>query len=88
MMKPDSKLSTALYDLQTEVRRARKKFPANDVLMVALTEEVGELARALLEESPERIYEEAIQVACVAIRIATEGDCTVDEWRKRKDEVK
>ena len=76
-------LGEALYDVQNEIFRARKKFPTNDLLMVALTEEVGELAKALVDEPKDRVYEEAIQVACVAIRIATEGDSTVDEWRKR-----
>lgn len=77
-------LGEALYDVQNEVLRARQKFPDNDLLMVALTEEVGELAKALLDETPERVYAEAIQVACVALRIATEGDKSVEEWRRRR----
>ena len=52
--------------------------------MVALTEEVGELAKALLDESRERIRAEAIQVACVAIRIIEEGDCTIEDWRNKR----
>lgn len=75
----------ALDDVADEIRSAKAKFPANDLLMVALTEEVGELAKALLDESPERIYAEAIQVACVAVRIATEGDCTIDAWRNKRE---
>lgn len=42
--------------------------------MCALTEEVGEVAKALLDESPDRVYEEAVQVAVMAMRLATEGD--------------
>lgn len=58
-----------------EVVFARRKFPNNAHMLAALTEEVGELARALLEgEGKARIRAEAIQVACVALRIATEGD--------------
>ena len=61
--------------LRAELDRARAKFPANDHLFAALGEELGELARELLEGgSRKRIREEAIQVACVAIRIAEEGD--------------
>ena len=61
--------------LRAELDRARAKFPANDHLFAALGEEVGELARELLEGGTrERIRAEAIQVACVAIRIADEGD--------------
>lgn len=58
-----------------EVDRARHLFPEGKHQTVALMEEVGELSQALLEnESPERIREEAIQVAAMAIRVAEEGD--------------
>ena len=61
--------------LRAELDRARAKFPKNDHLFAALGEEVGELARELLEcGTRERIRAEAIQVACVALRIADEGD--------------
>lgn len=75
------KVEEALRDVSCEITRARNKFPTNELLMVALAEEVGELAKALMDESPDSIYAEAIQVACVAIRIATEGDSTIEEWR-------
>jgi hypothetical protein len=62
-------------ELIQEVERARTKHPGGKHLTVALMEEVGELAKALLEnEGSDRVREEAIQVACVALRIATEGD--------------
>lgn len=65
----------AFRALREELYNARNKFPTNAHLLAALAEEVGELAKALLENHrPDRIREEAIQVACVAIRIATEGD--------------
>lgn len=64
----------ALDDLATEILRARDKFPGNAHLLAALTEEVGELATELLQRGNCRdARKEAIQVACVAIRIATEG---------------
>lgn len=70
-----------LADLEAELSKARSKFPGNEDLDNALTEEVGELNQALLQQkhepdkkvTHEDIYKEAIQVACVAIRIATEG---------------
>lgn len=65
--------NTAIHDLKSEIDRAVTKFPSNKHLLAALMEEVGELAKALLE-GDEEYYLEAIQVACVAIRIATEGD--------------
>lgn len=68
-------------EVRLELGRARKKFPGNALTMVALTEEVGELAKALLDESPERIVEEAIQVAVMAQRVATEGDKSVENFR-------
>lgn len=67
-------------DLSAEVQRARAKFPGNRLLLAALTEEVGELARAYLQrEGRERVRREALQVACVAMRIFEEGDATFDD---------
>jgi NTP pyrophosphatase (non-canonical NTP hydrolase) len=63
-----------------EVMRARIKFPGNRFLLAALTEEVGELAQAMLQRAPkDEIEKEAIQVAAVAIRILEEGDASFDD---------
>jgi NTP pyrophosphatase (non-canonical NTP hydrolase) len=76
-----NELAEAIDD---EVRRAQKKFPNQPPLrlMAALTEEVGELAQAVincedetgvvLEQARTNLREEAIQVAAMAIRIVTE----------------
>lgn len=69
---PRPRMST-LEQLSEEVCRARGKFPDNKHLLAALMEEVGELAKDLLENK-EGFRIEAIQVACVALRIAEEGD--------------
>lgn len=62
-------------EIDAELRRARAKFPENAKLLAALFEEGGELAQALLQGKPQsEIRKEAVQVACVAIRIITEGD--------------
>ena len=71
-------------DIDTEVAMARQKFPDPRGLMMALTEEVGEVAKALADESPERIREECIQVAAMAIRLAEEGDPTQDWIREQR----
>ncbi len=66
-----------LADVADEVVRARRKFPGNRFLLAALTEEVGELAKALLQaKSHEEVQIEARQVAAVAIRIIEEEDAT------------
>lgn len=65
--------------LAREIRHARKKFPGNRFLLAALTEEIGELAQALLQKDErEQIRHEALQVACVALRIYEEGDAIFD----------
>lgn len=67
-----------LLDVQLEAKRARAKFPAKkQPTFTALVEEVGEVAKAFLDESPDRIYEECVQVAVMAMRCATEGDKTL-----------
>ena len=64
-----------------ELASARRVFPENEHMLAALVEKVGELAQALIDHSrgsktaPE-LYKEAIQVACMAIRVATEGDAS------------
>lgn len=66
-----------LAKLCAEIHRARAKFPHNRHLLAALTEEVGELAQAMLQGGNcQRQREEALQVACVALRIYEEGDST------------
>jgi hypothetical protein len=61
--------------LTCEIERARDKFPSNAHLFLALVEEVGELSKDLLEGNP-GWREEALQVACVALRLYEEGDPT------------
>lgn len=66
--------------LSAEVHAARRKFPGNRFLLAALTEEVGELAQAMLQKKPrEDVEKEALQVACVALRILEEGDASFSD---------
>ena len=63
------------FDLiAAELKRARAKFPGNEHLLAALMEEVGELAQAYLKGNVSEARVEAIQVACLAVRIIEEGD--------------
>lgn len=67
----------SLTELQAEVLAGREKFPRNRLMLAGLTEEVGELAKALLQrQGRDRIQREALQVAAVAMRIFEEGDAT------------
>ena len=70
-----------LSQVETEVSFARQKFPDSDACMVALTEEVGELAKALLSESLANVYKEAVQVAAMAARVAIDGDPSLARYR-------
>lgn len=79
-------LPSTIREIAREVVRARKKFPGNRNLLGALTEEVGELFEAGLEQGPrrpadadQRTRREGVQVACVAIRIAEEGDASFSQ---------
>jgi hypothetical protein len=84
-----SVLDETFDDIGAEVIRARQKFPGNRHLLAALVEEVGELSQAYLQrQGSQRIREEAMQVACVAIRIMEEGDsafAVLDDAIRRKD---
>lgn len=72
------------YDVSTEVLRAREKFPDPYGVMCALTEEVGELAKALMDEPRARVYKEAVQVAAMAARLALEGDPSLQRIRDER----
>ena len=70
-----------IYDINNELLRARNEFPMPNPTLVALIEEVGELAKALLEckagypaIDSRKVYKEAAQVAAMAIRMMEEGD--------------
>ena len=72
-----------IADVFDEVGRAVAKFPHPNPTLAALTEETGELARAVLHirekksDDWQTVYREAVQVAAMACRVALEGDPTV-----------
>ena len=68
-----------LRPLAEEMVRARTKFPGPRVLGSALAEEVGEMADAWLRMDPTHCRKEALQVACVAMRIHQEGNVGIGE---------
>ena len=73
-----------LTAVHIEVRRARELFPSPDGLLAATFEEAGEVAKAMLEEPEDRIWQECVQLAAMACRLATEGDPTLDGVREER----
>lgn len=73
-----------IQSLLEEIARARRKFPKRDLLLAALGEEYGETVKACLDESTQNVYAEAVQTAAMALRLAIEGDPTLDAWRNSK----
>lgn len=78
------KETTLLAEIILELRRARAKFPGPDCTFAALSEEVGEVAKALMEEPRANVRKESVQVAVMAMRIILDGDVTFDQWREMK----
>ena len=70
--------------VRREAVKARAKSPSSTLSMTALMEEVGELANALLTKPAREVRAEAVQVACMAMRIATEGDNTLEPYRAQQ----
>lgn len=58
--------------LRAEMERARSLFPSNEDLSLALMEEVGEVAKAMIEGGD--YGTECLHVACVALRLYEEGE--------------
>lgn len=73
-----------LKAVAAEVKRARSKFPGDNATNAALVEEVGEVSTALMFEPWDAVTAEAVQVAAMALRLATEGDSTFKDWRWKK----
>lgn len=72
-----------------EARRARLKFPPPETTLAAAVEELGEVATALMDlqagrDTPEHLYEECVQLAAMALRIAVEGDRTFPASLRRR----
>ena len=83
-MNIDRATDTVMAYVRDEIASARDKFPLPVGLLAALGEEYGETCKAMLDEPMSRVEAEAIQVACVAIRLAVEGDPSLDGLRKEK----
>lgn len=74
---PTSLDEASIVSLLAEVSAGREKFPGNNLMLAGLVEEVGELAKALLQRKGRAsVQAEALQVAAVAMRIYEEGDAT------------
>lgn len=73
-----------LDDVRAELIRARAKFPGDRIMTIALAEEFGELAKAVLDEPAANVRKEAVQTAVMAARIVLDGDGSVNEWRAAK----
>jgi len=67
-----------------EVASARRQFPGANATNAALVEEVGEVSKALMYEPWYAVIAEAVQVASMALRLATEGDATMMDFRWEK----
>lgn len=69
------RLIDSIYpELVLEIAHALQKHPGHRFLQVALAEEVGECAEALLQNKSKSLRHEAIQAATVALRLGTSGD--------------
>ncbi len=78
-----AKLGMEKYDLsepfaaiRAEIARARDLHPGNRHLFLALVEEVGEIAEAVQRGDIEHARQEAVQVACLAVRLIEEKDAS------------
>ena len=70
-----------LREIQEELVRSRSRSPNPSGCLTALVQQVGTLAKAMLDEPKERVREEALQVAVMAVRVGEEGDPALDTVR-------
>lgn len=84
---PEKDVDEMLATIRRELVRARAKFPGRNLTLVALMEEVGELAKAAMDKPRERVFKEAVQVAVMAMRVWLDGDHSV-EYRRAQNGMK
>ncbi|MDP1875673.1 hypothetical protein [Phenylobacterium sp.] len=77
----DAAVDAFLAEVRAELIRARAKFPGDRIMTIALAEEFGELAKAILDEPTANVRKEAVQTAVMAARVVLDGDGSVTEWR-------
>lgn len=80
----DGDIAIFLNEVRREIYLACTKFPDPQCSVAALGEEFGELCKAMLDEDTVLVRKEAIQVACMAFRVAVQGDPTLANYRMRK----
>lgn len=80
----EEQLNQFLEEVRAEFVRATTKFPNPVGSMCALTEEVGELAKAVMDEPSANARKEAVQVATMAARVAIQGDPSLDVIRAKR----
>lgn len=73
-----------LSEVKLEIIKATNKYPAPNPNVAALSGESGEACEAMVKKMFTHVYSEAVQAACVAARLAIEGDPTMDEYRMNK----
>jgi regulator of extracellular matrix RemA (YlzA/DUF370 family) len=73
-----------LREVGHELERARKLFPGDRIMTLALAEEFGETVKAVLDEPSQHVWKEAVQAATMAARVVIDGDNSVDNWRAAK----
>lgn len=71
-------------DAQEEARRAALLFPQPNPVALAFAEEAGELVKATMDihhgkGGQDEVYKEMVQTLAMVIRLATEGDGTLDD---------
>lgn len=76
-MKP---LTAFLKDISAEFDFAPKKFPGNEDQLVALMEEVGELAQALLDLKQKKLKRNAAVLG--ALDISDESAHSIEIWKE------
>lgn len=76
-----NQIDSFLGEVRVEIVRARSKFPGDRIMTIALAEEFGELAKAILDEPAANVRKEAVQTATMAARVVLDGDGSVAEWR-------
>jgi len=79
-----TELDVFIFSVKAEYYRVLGLFPGDNLNSMALSEEYGELVKALMDESWVSVYKEAVQTAAMCARVTIQGDRSLDAWRLGK----
>ncbi len=67
-----------------EIEKNRRQYPHFDATTAVVTASAGELAIAMLSEKSAEVYDKAVRLAAMALKLAVDGDRSLEPHRDKR----